>query len=68
MPGRQKSDAKREAILAAAEKEFARRDFHRAARNGEPNAIAHLLITADVEARAGTKDRVISFGGGCGQE
>ena len=40
MPGRQKSDEKRDEILAAAEKEFARRDFH-------------LVLMDDVAARAG---------------
>ncbi len=40
MPGRKKSDTKREAILAAAEKEFAQRDFH-------------LVLMDDVAARAG---------------
>jgi AcrR family transcriptional regulator len=40
MAGRQKSDAKRDEILAAAEKEFARRDFH-------------VVLMDDVAARAG---------------
>lgn len=40
MPGRKKSDRKREEILAAAEKEFAQRDFH-------------LVLMDDVAARAG---------------
>jgi AcrR family transcriptional regulator len=40
MAGRQKSDEKRDEILAAAEKEFARRDFH-------------LVLMDEVAARAG---------------